>query len=110
MPAYGVILINTRSRPRKNETNLTGLSSFYPKGFYTAQPFVMPDYNKEAKRLKVPDLRTTIYWNGNIITNPDGKASINFFTADIPATYLITITGISANGDKIYKTVTLSRK
>ena len=109
--AYGVILINTRSRPRKSETNMTGLSSFYSRGFYTDRPFSMPDYKNEAtKASKVPDIRTTIYWKGNIITNPDGKASVNFFTADMPATYLITITGISANGDKIYKTLTLSRK
>jgi hypothetical protein len=107
----GVILINTRSAPRKNDKDLTGLSSFYPKGFDAPHPSIMPDYNnRETKDSKMPDLRRTIYWNGNIITNQDGKASTSFFTADIPTTYLITITGISVNGDKIYKTVTISRK
>jgi TonB-dependent SusC/RagA subfamily outer membrane receptor len=107
----GVILINTTTHPRINQPNLSGLSSFYPRGFYTAQPFVMPDYNnKEMRDSKIPDLRTTIYWNGDIITNKEGKASVNFFTADTPATYLITITGISSNGDKIYKTITINRR
>jgi hypothetical protein len=71
----------------------------------------MPDYNDNAiKNSDFSDLRTTIYWDGDIITNTDGKASLNFFTADKPTTYLMTITGITANGDKIYKRVTLSRK
>jgi hypothetical protein len=106
----GVILINTTSRPRINQANLSGLSSFYPRGFHMAQSFIMPDYNnKEMKASKVPDLRTTIYWNSNIISNKEGKASVNFFTADTPANYLITITGISENGDKIYKTYTINR-
>jgi hypothetical protein len=108
---HGVILINTTTHPRINEPNLSGLSSFYPRGFHTAQPFVMPDYNnKETRDSKIPDLRTTIYWNGDIITNKEGKASINFFTADRPGTYLITITGVSSNGDKIYKTITINRR
>ncbi len=108
--ANGVIIIHTASRPWDDEPDLTGLSSFYPRGFHTAQSFEMRDYNnKETKASKMPDLRTTIYWDGSIVTNPDGKASVNFFTADNPGTYLVTITGVSAQGDKIYKTVLLSR-
>jgi hypothetical protein len=107
----GVILINTTSHPRISQPNLSGLSSFYPKGFHRDEPFVMPDYNnKEMRDSKMPDLRKTIYWNGDIITSKEGKASVNFFTADTPATYLITITGISENGDKIYKTFTINRR
>jgi hypothetical protein len=107
----GVILINTTSHPRINQPGLSGLPSFFPKGFYIAQPFIMPDYNnKEMKASKMPDLRTTIYWNGDIITSKEGKASVNFFTADMPATYLITITGVSENGDKIYKIFTINRR
>jgi hypothetical protein len=107
----GVILINTSTHPHSTAPDISGLSSFYPRGFHTAQPFVMPDYNnKETRDSKIPDLRTTIYWNGDIITNKEGKASINFFTADRPGTYLITITGVSSNGDKIYKTITINRR
>lgn len=106
----GVILINTTNHTWDDEPNLTGLSSFYPRGFHAAQSFGMRDYNnKETKASKMPDLRTTIYWDGNIITNADGKASVNFFTADNPGTYLVTITGISEQGDKIYQTLPLSR-
>jgi uncharacterized protein YfaS (alpha-2-macroglobulin family) len=71
----------------------------------------MPDYNnKEIKNSKNHDLRTTIYWNGDIFTDKDGKASVNFFTADAPATYIVIVRGITANGDKIYKTATINRR
>jgi TonB-dependent SusC/RagA subfamily outer membrane receptor len=109
--ANGVILINTTTHPHFTEIGISGLPSFYPRGFHTAQSFVMPDYNnKETRDSKMPDLRKTIYWNGDIITNKEGKASVNFFTADAPSTYVITITGISENGDKIYKTFTINRR
>jgi len=107
---HGVIEIHSTSKAT-NYASTNGLKTFYPKGFYVSQPFNMPDYSKrEVRNSKNPDLRTTIYWNGDIITDKDGKASVNFFTADPPATYVVTVTGITANGDKIYKTITLSRK
>jgi hypothetical protein len=76
-----------------------------------APSFSMPDYNnKEKKYSKFPDRRLTIYWNGDLVTDNNGKVTINFFTADAPATYIATITGITANGNKIYKTILISRK
>ena len=107
---HGVIEIHTASKA-SNHALGNGLKMVYPKGFYAPQPFDMPNYSKkEIKNSKSPDLRTTIYWNGDIITDKDGKSSVNFFTADIPATYVVTVTGISANGERIFKTTTLSRK
>src|SRR6266536_3207025 len=38
------------------------------------------------------------------------KAIINFFTADMPAIYVVTVTGITATGNNICKTITISRK
>jgi len=107
---HGVIEIHTASKA-SNYALGNGLKMVYPKGFYAPQPFDMPNYSKkEIKNSKSPDLRTTIYWNGDIITDKDGKSSVNFFTADIPAAYVVTVTGISANGERIFKTTTLSRK
>lgn len=107
---HDVIEIHTTNKMKSSDA-ASDLKTFYPKGFYVAQPFNMPDYSKrEVRNSKNPDLRTTIYWDGDIIADKDGKASVNFFTADPPATYVVTVTGITANGDKIYKTITLSRK
>ncbi len=108
--AKGVILVNTASKVDDVLATTTGLKSFYPKGFYNEKPFSMPDYTiKQNQKSKVPDVRNTIYWNGNIVTNKNGEASVEFFAADEAATYVGVVTGLSINGDKIYQTFTLSR-
>jgi hypothetical protein len=107
---HGVIEIHSSSKAT-NYASTNGLKIIYPQGFHVSAPFAMPDYtNKEIKNSKTPDLRTTIYWNGDVMTDKDGKVSVNFFTADPPSTYVVGVTGITANGDKIYKTITITRK
>jgi uncharacterized protein YfaS (alpha-2-macroglobulin family) len=44
------------------------------------------------------DLRTTIYWNPNIITDKKGNASFEFFNADTKGNYRIVVEGIDENG------------
>jgi uncharacterized protein YfaS (alpha-2-macroglobulin family) len=70
----------------------------------------MPDYSNEViKNSKSSDPRTTIYWNGNIITDEKGEAAVNFYTADNATNYSVIISGITAKGDLIYKRILLSR-
>ncbi len=108
--AKGVIVVNTTSKDEGISSTATGLKSFYAKGFYNDKPFEMPDYtNRQIQRLKTPDLRKMIYWNANIVTNKNGEASVEFFSADEATTYVGVVTGITVNGDKIYQTFTLSR-
>jgi hypothetical protein len=107
---HGVIEIHTTSK-LTNYATTNGIKTIVPQDFHVTPPFNMPDYNnKEARYSKLPDLRLIIYWNGDIVTDNNGKATISFFTADAAATYTATITGITVNGDKIYKTITISRK
>ena len=108
--AKGVIAVNTTSKDEDALTTGTSLKTFYARGFYNDKPFEVPDYSKkEIIRSKSPDLRKTIYWNGNIVTDKNGKASVDFFSADEATTYIGVITGVTINGEKIYKTFTLSR-
>jgi hypothetical protein len=107
---HGVIEIYT-TPSLENPVSSNGIKTIYPRGFDVAPAFEMPDYtNKQVRNSKNPDMRTIIYWNGNIITDNNGKATVNFFTADSPATYIATISGITSNGHKIFKTITISRK
>ncbi len=108
---HGVIEIHTTAKSFASAGVDGYLKSIYPQGFHVPPPFEMPDYkNKQIRIAGYPDMRKTIYWNGDIITDNNGKATINFFTADTPATYLVTISGITENGLKIFKTTTISRK
>jgi len=107
--AKGVIIVNTTQKVDVL-TTASGLKKFYPQGIYIEKPFEMPDYTiKQNQKSKAPDLRKTIYWNGNIITDKNGEASVEFFAADEATTYVGVITGVTINGDNIYQTFTISR-
>ena len=98
----GVILINTGTKLRTTKEG-TGMITYYPKTYFTASEFAMPDYDKkEIKKSPYPDRRSTIYWNGNILTDSKGTASVNYFTADSKGPYTVTIEGITSSGILIY--------
>ncbi len=60
--------------------------------------FYQPKYEtEEARNLQIPDLRTTIHWASNVITDEEGKAKLSFYNADRPNRIRITVEGI--NGD-----------
>jgi hypothetical protein len=107
----GVILVNTRNGPRKIMKNsIPGLKQFFTKGYLNPILFVSPDYDKpEIKNSTNPDLRSTIYWNGDLLTD-QRNPSVNFFTSDLKTTYSVIIKGVTVNGDIIYKTISIQRK
>lgn len=108
--ARGVILVTTGAGRSNNLQTLAALKSFVVKGFYRDEVFPTPDYSTwGARHSKSPDERRTIYWNSNIVTDKKGKATVEFYSADAPTTYVGIINGITTNGDKIYKTFILNR-
>jgi hypothetical protein len=105
----GIISITTNGGnfSKKDETNdlqpLTGQSSevtIMPKGFYRARMFYAPKYDhRQNASEQATDLRTTIYWNPNIITDKDGNASFEYNNADGRGTYRAVIEGIDNDGN-----------
>ncbi len=107
----GVIVVHTKARYVQNYAHDNGFKLVTPVTYHVAPKFNMPDYDdKIVKSNKEPDARNTIYWNGNIITGTDGKAYVNFYTADAATTYIVTITGITQKGDYINKRILINRK
>ncbi len=103
--ANGVISINTVSTLKDRRlAPSVGMTVISRKGYDYATPFAGPDYDKkENRKSSFPDHRSTIYWNGNLVTDNNGKATADFYTADDPTTYTVTITGITAGGDIVFK-------
>ena len=105
----GVILINTKTH--REDEYVAAAKIIQPVTYHIAPKFVMPEYDiKQVKNSKGPDPRTTIYWNGNVITGIDGKVNLDFFTADDATTYTVVVSGITANGEYVNKRVTINRK
>lgn len=106
----GVILVNMLSARRDLNLDGNNLKIFYAKG--VSNPVLFPTLDYEQKYLKestLTDTRSTLFWNGSFLSDAVDNA-ITFYTSDIPATYKITITGITIHGDIIYKTITFQSK
>ena len=102
--ASGVVSVNTKHGPDKPDYSKSNLRLFTPVTYHTSPKFEMPDYsNNDIKNSSNPDPRTTIYWNGNIVTDANGEANIHFYTADNATNYAVTITGLTAKGELVYK-------
>ena len=97
----GVIVITTKRGDEGAVYNryAPGVVTYSPKGYYKAREFYSPKYDDPKVKAKMQDLRSTIYWAPNVVTDKDGNASLSFFNADGKGTYRIVIEGISADGD-----------
>ncbi|NCD70477.1 carboxypeptidase-like regulatory domain-containing protein [Mucilaginibacter agri] len=96
----GVIIVNTK---RGNEGNSyqrfsPGVITYSPKGFYLARTFYSPQYDDPKVNATLADMRSTIYWAPNLVTDKDGKASLGFFNAGSKGSYRIVIEGIDSDG------------
>lgn len=94
----GAILINTKKGPDYNISS-TNIAAFMPKGYYKAREFYSPQYDDPKTNKQMADFRSTIYWNPNIVTDNDGKASFKYFNADTKGTYRVVIEGIDGDGN-----------
>jgi hypothetical protein len=71
-------------------------------GYAPSTTFYMRDYSKKDSTDEMPDLRTTIYWSPNVITDTNGAANVSFYAADIPTRYRIVVQGVNDKGEPVY--------
>ncbi|NEU08792.1 TonB-dependent receptor plug domain-containing protein [Flavihumibacter sp. R14] len=97
----GVILINTKrgERDMTYGSYAAGIVSFKPQGLYRSREFYSPNYDDPKINPKIADLRTTVYWNPNIITDTTGKAMVEFFNGDNIGSHAVIVEGINSRGE-----------
>ncbi len=104
----GVIVITTKRGDEGSTYNryAPGIVTYTPKGYYKAREFYSPKYDDPKTNTQMQDLRSTIYWKPNIVTDKEGNATLSFFNADGKGTYRVVIEGIDAEGNmgrQVYK-------
>jgi TonB-dependent Receptor Plug Domain len=102
MSGGGGILVITTKRPREIEVDNSSDSNAMQvsvMGFYKAREFYSPKYEVKDTSNTGQDLRTTVFWKPDLITNNDGNASFNFYNADIKGVYKVVVEGIDENGN-----------
>lgn len=92
----GVILVSTVRGSSYKHSVSPGVIGFKTKGFDAYKEFYSPIYTPE--NLNNQDLRSTIYWNPNVILNKESKTTLNYFNADGVGNYKIVVEGINADG------------
>lgn len=118
-----------RINPKElNETNPNGLIAIYSKdpnkvpidytnvrgrvrpqlrGYHKPVQFYFPTYTPDNIDSPQPDYRPTLFWNPEL-SFKDGKASIEFFTSDESAHYVVYVEGVTKNGKICYGTTEFS--
>ncbi|UOE51633.1 carboxypeptidase regulatory-like domain-containing protein [Mucilaginibacter sp. SMC90] len=104
----GVMVINKKV-VKKQKITLAQLQELIPKqnvvtfavqGYTKAKEFYSPKYDVTKAGTLGGDLRNTIYWKPNVITDKTtGTATINFFNSDQRGSYRAIIEGIDAEGN-----------
>lgn len=108
----GVLVITTKRGGGSDSDSYNryapGIVTYNPKGYYHAREFYSPKYN--VTNDGPPDLRSTVYWNPHVVSDPTGKANFDFFTTDVQGTYRIVIEGIDGLGNLARKVYTYEVK
>jgi len=108
--ASGILFVTTRrGKPAPNQYYYApGVTTYFPKGYYNSRTFYSPKYDTNVE-LK-PDLRTTVYWDPQLIGNENGEVKFNYYNTDNVGIYRIVIEGIDALGNLARKVYTYEVK
>jgi hypothetical protein len=95
MGRNGIVLVYTKGLDHKR---LKTENTLIPvKGLNKPVPFHVPAH-KGLTDQRIPDFRSTLYWNPSVITNARGEGTISFSASDDVGNFLIQIQGITSDG------------
>jgi len=99
--AGGVLVITTKKQGEIEVRNSSDRGAIQVSviGFYKAREFYSPKYEVADTSNAGQDLRTTVFWKPDVITDKDGNASVNFYNADLKGIYRVVVEGIDENGN-----------
>jgi TonB-dependent SusC/RagA subfamily outer membrane receptor len=110
--ANGVLIITTKKgdvdysayeiehyRPRDSNKPKAFVKYNFQGGYDFRREFYSPDYSNPATDKQIADLRTTIYWKPNVITDGNGRASVEFYNADSTGNYRVVAEGLDKDGN-----------
>jgi hypothetical protein len=75
-------------------------------GLQLKRQFFSPAYTRQSERDRMPDQRYLLHWNADIGTDETGKHQEEFFTSDVPGTYVVVVQGLDEDGHAGSKTYT----
>ncbi|MGZ3755399.1 MAG: hypothetical protein ACXVAY_16275 [Mucilaginibacter sp.] len=102
--SFAYLEITTRAKQGPFMKVVPGTYLYKTLAFTLPRQFYCPKYTVKTKNTAIgTDLRSTIYWAPNIITDKEGKAVVSFYSADRAGNYTVTIEGTDMDGDLGYR-------
>ncbi len=101
---YAYLEITTRAGSGPNLQRATSIYIYRPVPLTLPHQFYTPRYPVKGAPHTYADLRSTIHWVPNFITDKDGNATIHFYAADKPTHYTVIVQGSDMNGKTGYQT------
>lgn len=95
---HAFIEVTTRGGKGPFLKKAVGTYLYKPIPFSMPRKFYVPRY-REGSIADMTDIRSTIYWNPDVVTNQQGIAVVSFYTADVPGKYSILIEGSDMQGN-----------
>lgn len=77
-----------------------GVRETYFEGYSTSHEFYSPDYSTKPLP-DTPDYRRTLYWNPNVETDNQGRASVTFYNSKNTKRLRVRAEGFTRNGEFI---------
>jgi len=95
----GVLVITRKKGKMKDLKDIPsfGVLPITVQGYQKVREFYSPKYENKTD-YNHPDLRSTIYWQPELITDKEGNASFEFYNADGNGTYRVVVEGIDEKG------------
>jgi hypothetical protein len=104
----GVVSINLK-KVKKTKMSMADLKKmlpqdnvikFTPQGYSKQREFYAPKYTAAPGSYNRTDLRSTIYWNPKVVTEPvTGVSTFEFYNADGKGSYKAVVEGIDKDGN-----------
>lgn len=102
--ANGAVAIYTRKGGDIKQEPGKGLSDSRIEGYSAIKEFYVPKYYSQFTAPDADkDLRTTIYWNPNVLVDPKKKQiTISFYNNDVTDAFRVVIQGMTIDGKLIH--------
>jgi hypothetical protein len=72
------------------------------EGLQLQREFYSPRYDGNTVQNRIPDLRTTLYWYPQLVTDTSKKTNLQFYTSDQKGKFIVVLEGISQKGQPVF--------
>ena len=99
----GAIAIYTRRGDDRKSEPGKGLSSNTVSGYTPIRQFYSPNYGSFNAANEKRDIRTTLYWNPQVVTTgAKNKVKLSFYNNDVSKSFRVIIEGMSSDGRLVH--------